>query len=516
MRTKIFAAFLLCVACSCAAYAEDYAEGEALAVFRPSEGIRASVEVIGASVSDTYEALSQAGGNVFMRVKSSTKTTEELIAELKQMPGVIAASPNRIHRMPFTASTVTPNDKYYVNLWGMKRIKAPEAWTESTGSDSVYVAVIDSGVYPHPDLRANIAEDLGMFAWSQDTVGHGTHVAGTIGAIGNNGEGIAGINWKVKIIPINVADTQGDVDDNRVVSALNYIVQLIQNGTNIAAVNMSFGGYHSTTPEQEKDDPYYMAYKVFDDLNKALLVVAAGNEGLEVGVPAPFTYPERLMRLQGMSEPMFSRGDYYYPASFTGINNMIVVGATDSDNDAPGFTSWGSSVDIAAPGARIFSTYTPLAEDDDGHTGHMYASLDGTSMAAPHVTGAVALLKAKFPQVSVSDIRNAIISGADKKINPTVYPYSNQISGLDEDDEFDAMLIEALEPYQALNGKGKVSSSGLLNIKEAMDILTLQTGQTGTGNRDDVGNSSSGGCSLSLCGMALAAVFALMSCRKRG
>ena len=296
----------------------------------------------------------------------------------------------------------------------------------------------------------------------------------------------------------------------------------------IAAVNMSLGWFQDQTPEEIKQEPIYLAFKAFDKLDRTLMVVAAGNEGLEVGKPAPFDEPQAAS-LPGT--PSFTKGQYNYPGSFTGINNLIVVGATNSEGNAPCFTDWGSSVDIAAPGDTILSTYSPLVEimkkyeenpseepdfedmDDANIEKYKYKYLGGTSMATPYVTGACAMLLSKYPDSTPAEIKNAILNSANRNINPTVHPFASldeQMKHLADETgipyeavkdvninmtskELSELLYEKyfsdkpmqllafvgsfekikalIEGYKIIDSKGKVSRTGLLDIKAALDIL---------------------------------------------
>ena len=210
------------LAVSPAVWPSPYAEGEALAVFRVPEGVSVSaakVSVADAEVAETYETLSELEGKIFVLVRSPAKTTEELITELKQRPDVITASPNYYTRRQSVSETaeVFPNDPSADLCWGIKAIRAPEVWEYTTGSREIYACVLDSGIYKHPDLEANLAGSLGLNtqtvsgdydltfgSWDADFQGHGTHVAGTIGAVGNNGIGVSDVNWNVSIIPVRV------------------------------------------------------------------------------------------------------------------------------------------------------------------------------------------------------------------------------------------------------------------------------------------------------------------------
>ena len=558
-----FVCVLLAVLMGIPAWAGEYAPGEALVVFRAPEGVKvtaaslasdgdisvsvaAAAASVGAEVEDTFEAISEADGNIFVRVRSATKSTEELIAELKQRPGVIAASPNWMTHSPERApapqnvsdtplvglseagASRTPNDKHFHYLWNMKKIRAPEVWATATGSRDIYVAVVDTGVSLHPDLKDNIAADLGLNTatvsgdhdrtfsqWDMDYAAHGTHVAGTIGAVGDNGIGVAGVNWSVSLIPIRVFD---DVSEPETVSkemrALNYLISLLQKDPDmkLASVNLSLGGFLPMTPEQMQQDVYWMAYRALDRTNRTLIVVAAGNSSCRTGEPAPFDEPLTADQRETGRKPTFYKGDYLYPAAFTGLDNFIVVGGTESDDTALYSTNWGERVDIAAPGGEILSTYVSF--ENPSNPEYMCMFLNGTSMAAPHVSGAAALLLSACPDATPAQIKKALLDGANPSINPVVYPYESRcalyaewadamiLSGDMKPASRDAYLEDirnTFAPYRALDGVGTVSRTGLLDVKKSLDLLTAEMSASKR-------SSGSGGCSAGFGALAAAAV----------
>ncbi len=315
--------------------------------------------------------------------------------------GLRGLEPDRV----ITASAL-PNDPSFSRLYGLNNtgqtggladadIDAAEAWDVTTGSRSVVVSVIDTGVdYRHPDLAANVwtnprevagdrldndgngyVDDVHGWDFANndadpfDDQGHGTHVAGTIGAAGNNGTGVTGVNWQVSIMALKFLDASGSGTTSAAIAAINYATKMRRDfGVNIVATNNSWGGGGFSSSLQNAINAGGSAGILF--------VAAAGNDGLN-----------------NDSTPS-------YPASYTS-SSIIAVAATDSSNRLASFSNYGAtSVDVAAPGVGILST-TP---------NNTYSSYSGTSMATPQVTGVVALLKAAKPDATADQIRSAILS----------------------------------------------------------------------------------------------------------
>ena len=415
-----------------------------------------------AEVKKTYSARSlQADGRVYALVKSDVLTTEELIAELKKNPAVLRASPNYIMNINAQAMAAHPNDPIYAagRLWGMSRIRANEAWDVTTGSREIYVAIGDTGIdAEHPDLEANVAKELcrdftnsskGYLDAEVRRLGHGTHVAGTIGAVGNNGIGVVGVNWTTRVIAIKVLPEPGG--EGGLAGMFHYLIGLLDEGCKIPALNLSIGWWAPLTPsEMKEEDVLYSLFKDLSDTNRIVIVVAAGNEQREVGAPNPTPF------MDGNS--LVEAGYYAYPVSYLELHNMIVVGATTREDKAAYYSNWSATlVDIAAPGGEgsegsdgaIWSTVSRFAEG-----GEPYTSYQGTSMAAPHVAGAVALLAAKKPDWTASQLKEALLRSANASINPISYSSWN------------------------IN-RQTLSKHGLLDVRAAMDYTT---------------RSSSGGC----------------------
>lgn len=247
-----------------------------------------------------------------------------------------------------------------------------------------------------------------------DVEGHGTHVAGIIGAVGNNARGVAGINWKVRIMAVNVFSSSifgGRAETSDIIRGIDFVVAAKCAGVNIRAANISLGGWFS--PSEMEGSAYDYKIKELSDAG-ILVCMAAGNDGQDIDAPT-----------DGMA-----RGQRFYPASFR-HENTLSVGALmrNADGelapDTPGnggigysdYSSSGEWVDIFAPGTAIYSTCrtTYLLNrqtfDESG-----YISASGTSMAAPHVTGAAALLASLFPEKSATEIKQMIFDGANGSV----------------------------------------------------------------------------------------------------
>lgn len=437
------------------ASASSAASGEALVVFRKAPGAdvtAASVErgmdsfrlaslaaASGARVARAYGSLSEAGGGVFALVRSESRTTKELVEALRARPDVAAVSANHTVRI-----ATVPNDPDYGRLWGLSTIRAPEAWEVTTGSGDVYAAVIDSGIdTAHEDLAGSVDRSLSRNFTTSDTGnyadenGHGTHVSGIIGAAGNNGLGIAGVHWRARLIVLKAINADGTGKLSFSIDAVNHLLGLLRERPEmkLAAVNISLSAYTYAAPKRAGEDPYWLALKAVDDLDRAVIVAAAGNEGLEVGHPAPSDDPEHPLA------PTYAKGQFAYPAAFPRLENMIVVGAVTEGLQSASFTNWSPEyVGLAAPGTAIWSTY-PTAKGKGS-----YLAMSGTSQAAPHVSGAAALLLSAYPHLKAGEIKAALLKGANAARNPAA--------------------------ASALNTSGKtVSAYGLLDVKGALDYL---------------------------------------------
>jgi subtilisin family serine protease len=362
----------------------NYKEGELLVKFKPGV-VKASAmthQHIGSAVIRGFDIVP----NLEHVKLAEGMSVEEGILHYMSDPDVEYAEPNYIRRVAAVIPNI-PNDTFFRNQWALHNtgtyasgtpgadIDAPEAWTITTGSSNIIIAVLDTGIdYNHNDLAGNIWTNPGetsctdgtdndgngyvddCIGWNfannnkdpMDDNGHGTHAAGIIGAVGNNGNGIAGVMWNVRLMPVKVLDANGAGTDAEITAGIQYAVA---NGAKI--INASLGGTAFS----------YSVYVAIATANaqRVLFVAAAGNNGNNNDL-TPF-----------------------YPASYD-LPNIVSVAATDQDDRRVPFSNYGEvSVDVAAPGVYVLSTIPQgLYMDKDFNM--------GTSMAAPHVAGLAGLL----------------------------------------------------------------------------------------------------------------------------
>ncbi len=310
------------------------------------------------------DALAAAGAGVTLRidqlhvlaVQGRPGGRDDLIARLERLPAVRYAAPDGDRYQLMSA----PSDPAYQagDQWNIDKVQAPQAWDLLPSGATTLVAVLDTGIdYNHPEFAGRISPagcdefhggcSSHSGARPQDLNGHGTHVAGIIGAATNNGVGVASVSGgRVTILPVQVLSVGGGVVKDSTI--INSIVYAVDQGAKV--INMSFGGAcgSEVDPAEREAIDYAEAHGV-------LLVMSAGNSG-------------------GCREGRFPQND----------PRVISVAATDRSDDGATFTDRGLYVSVAAPGVRILST-VPLALGG-------YAVFSGTSMAAPHVTAEAALL----------------------------------------------------------------------------------------------------------------------------
>lgn len=327
-----------------------------------------------AAMGENADETEHVGRIQAVRLHSRSKDVETLIRELSARSDVEYVEPNYVVR-----AVLTPNDPSFPNLWGMQAIIAPQAWDITTGSSTgPMVAVVDTGIdYTHADLAGNVWSAPADFNVTINGVkitclkgthgfnaithtcnplddnNHGTHVSGTIGAVGNNGIGVVGVNWYTRIMGAKFLDSKGSGYLSDAIEAIDFVIQAKQafgDQTNVRALSNSWagGGFSQALLEEIN----------LANTNGMLFVAAAGNSASNNDATPT------------------------YPASY-GAPNVVAVAAIDSNNNLASFSNWGpTSVDLAAPGVNVLSTVR----------GGGYASYSGTSMATPHVSGAASLI----------------------------------------------------------------------------------------------------------------------------
>jgi subtilisin family serine protease len=380
------------------------------------EQIRAITSANNDALSDEIESVS--GLAVIDDLDNAT--AQSVAAQYAAMSNVEYAEPNYEIKLDdpiqkvdprdgfYRESTANqPNDPLFNEQWALNNsgadggaeradLDALKAWETTKGSDEVVVAVLDSGVdYNHVDLMSNMwtrpanvpsyaDDELGEFndingydanaeiRDPMDDNGHGTHCAGIIGAEGDNSEGIAGINWKVKIMPLKFLGRGGFGSTNDAIEAINYAIDRKKNGVNVRVISASWG---STSRSKALEDTVRAAGDA-----GILFVAAAGNDGSD-----------------NDRRP-------HYPSNYD-LPNVISVAALDRTDHLASFSNFGvKSVHVAAPGKAIVSTWL----------GNDYREASGTSMATPYVSGVAALIIASEPRISMKNLRDRIIKTTDK------------------------------------------------------------------------------------------------------
>lgn len=305
----------------------------------------------------------------------------DAIEVLEQNPNVAFAEPSGY----YTLADTVPNDPDYGLLYGMENISAPMVWDECTGSNEVVVAVIDTGIdYNHEDLAANMWNNPGeipgngvdddgngyvddVYGWDFgrntndpiDAQGHGTHCAGIIGAVGDNGIGTVGVCWNVKLAALRIADENNKLPTSAAIDAIDYANQM-----DIPIISASWGNNVSS-----------LGLGIAIQKYNGLFIAGAGNDG---------------------------KNEVYYPARYN-YKNLISVTSIDNKNALSSFSNYDEAdVHIGAPGTGVYSC---LPNNEYGYK-------SGTSMATPHVAGAAALLKAYEPDLSPIQIKQRILNGA--------------------------------------------------------------------------------------------------------
>jgi len=381
---------------------------------------------------------------------------EEALKVFNKADGVLYAEPD----YEIQALSTFPDDPSFDQLWGMHNtgqtggtadadIDAPEAWDIATGSREIVVAVIDTGVdYMHQDLAANMwvneAELNGTPGVDDDGNGyvddiygydfynndgnpmddhfHGTHCAGTIGAVGDNATGVAGVCWKVRIMAVKFLSSFGSGWTEDAIASVQYSTLM---GANLSSNSWGGGGYSQALKD------------AIDAAGAAgmLFVAAAGNSSANTDV------------------------NPHYPSSYTS-DSLISVMATDKYDNRSSFSNYGPvSVDLGAPGSDILSC----------QPGNRYQYLDGTSMATPHVAGACALLWSMNPAMGNQEVKDILLSTVDETL-PGLCVSGGRLN-------LHKAILETNAPWIELQPEsGTVSPAGSNDINVTFNAVGLEPG----------------------------------------
>ena len=385
------------------------------------------------------------------------------IKAMRKRKDVLYAEPNYLRR-----ALLVPNDSRFSEQWHYPLINLPGAWDITTGSNAVIVAVVDTGVLlNHPDLQGQLVEGydfISLLDYSRDGDGrdddpndpgdsptggssfHGTHVAGTIAARTNNSLGVAGVAWDARIMPLRVLGSGGVGTSYDIMQALRYAAGFSNDSGRVPAkradiINLSLGGPASSNHER---DVYQQVYDA-----GVLVVAAAGNENSSAAS---------------------------YPA---GYDAVISVSAVDRNKALSSYSNFGSTIDLAAPGGdRNNGVLSTRGNDSGTALVYTYDQVAGTSMAAPHVSGVLALMKAVYPALTPIQLEQMLACGL----------LTEDIGDAGRDNSFGFGLIDAektVSAAQALAASGDFScnvpqvSPASLNFGNAETSAMLEVRRIG-------------------------------------
>jgi serine protease len=360
------------------------------------------------------------------------------IKELSRRSDVIYAQPNYLYQ-----PSAVPNDEYYSYQWHYPQINLPQAWDITTGASSVIVSVIDTGVLlSHPDLSGQLVagydfisspdisgdddgidndpNDVGDAGEGGSSSFHGSHVAGTIAAASNNSRGVAGVAWGTRIMPIRVLGKGGGTSYD-IIQGILFSAGLPNDSGTLPAqradvINMSLGG-------EAADQATLNAITAARNAG-VIIIAAAGNENTSV---------------------------LSYPASYVGV---VSVSAVDLNRTRASYSNYGTKIDVAAPGGDVMAdlngdgkpdgVLSTAADDSSGSIQYTYTFYDGTSMAAPHVAGVVALMKSVYPGLTPAEFDSMLLSGE----------LTSDIGATGRDDLYGYGLIDAYKAVAAAQQRG--------------------------------------------------------------
>ena len=424
-----------------------YVQGEILVRFKPHVGGLGAQRSLNAEGLQTLE-VSNSG---YMRVQVPPGFEEATIAKLRARGDIEIASVNHV-----LYATIIPNDPSYGSQWALPKINAPAAWDITTGSGSVIVAVVDSGLDTgHIEFSGRIIhprDEIEGDSTPQDTCGHGTHVAGIIGAAGNNGTGMAGVAWHVKIMPVRALTKP---ENGFSCSGTEFAVQsgidwAVSHGAKV--INLSLGALPDVGQSCETVFPV-MSQAITDAYNAGVLVVAASGNNAASRLACPAAQAQAL-----------------------------AVGATTATDQRSSYSNYGTGLNVMAPGDGIYSTFPGG-----------YANLSGTSMATPHVAGLAALLFSLNSSLAHTQVWNIIQNTADD-LSPAGYDTQTGYGRINAGNAVESMtlqtsinnpnlLIDDFEPPQNSNLTITTASSSLITwtttISPAVSWLSVNPPESG-------------------------------------
>ena len=462
------------------------------------------VEARSAAIVQVNEGL-----NDYSKVGISAKqrSKQETIWAIKAMmrrPGIERAEPNYSRD-----ALATPNDPLYAEQWHFPQIQLPAAWDLTTGSSNIRVAVIDTGILSnHPDFAGQLVDGVDMIGDSENAgdgdgvdnnpedegdgdLGdgsssfHGTHVAGTVAAATNNSVGVAGVAWDSRIMPVRALGRSGGTSFD-IIHSIRYAAGL-SNASGVLptqpadVINLSLGGAGSSQSEADA---------VTAARNAGVIVIAAaGNSGTQ---------------------------DLEYPASYEGA---VSVSATNQTNVLTGYSNFGPTVDVAAPGGNMSEdvntdgfpdgVLSTIGSDRDSSLTYGYRRYEGTSMAAPHVAGVAALMKAVYPGLTPAIFDQMLIEGritddlgAAGRDNQYGYGLINAFKAVTTARELASGTLQPLPPsllaspgaisFGVINsqlslsltnaGGGDLSVTGVSGNTDWFNVLALSTNDAGLGS----------------------------------
>lgn len=443
-------------------YGSDFVPGEVIVAFEP--GMRAAATLTlqaSGSTLQSVRSLSLPGAQLYHADGIDPRAAAQ---ELSARPGVLYAQPNYI-RYP---TQVTPNDPIWVEdrsaLWHYDQMNLPDAWAITTGDPNIVVAVVDTGILydmngsrpSHQDFNGRVVPgydfisdarfardgdgrdpdpfDDGDLSSPNQSSYHGTHVAGTVAAAGNDGFGIPGVSWNAKLLNIRVLGEGGgstvDIIDGTFWAAGGQVDGVPPNQNPAHVINLSLGGEGACSPYEQQ------AYDIIAEQspNKAIVVVAAGNEDMDVSRASP-----------------------------ANCRNVITVGASGYGEYRAPYSNYGSRIDVMAPGGDV-----SVDRNNDGYPDGVLSAMgfgpnganaelgwefyQGTSMAAPHVAGLVALMKSIDPNISLST--------ALQYLTTTARPYTAAQCSRPRADECGAGEVDAAAVLSAMIGGGTPPAPG--------------------------------------------------------